>query len=330
MSFLNNLFGRKPRLAPDLRLYFTSDIHGSEQCFLKFINAGKHYKVDALIMGGDITGKQMIPIIRTSEGHYEADVLNRTHIATTEKEVESLEKLIRFNGMYPHHCDTDELQHLQNDEPYRKEVFLQIMVQSMERWITIADERLKGSGIACYIMPGNDDCYEIDEVISGAEHVINPDNKIVRVKNYQMLSTAECNPTPWNSPREESEEALEQRLQGLIDQLEPGIPTIFNLHAPPYNSTLDNAPALTEDLRPITKGGSVVMDPVGSKSVFQAIDQVQPLVSLHGHIHESRGQTHIGKTLCVNPGSEYHDGVLHGVIVELAKEEVIMHQLISG
>lgn len=314
----------------DLRLYYTGDVHGSEQCFLKFVNAGKHYGVDALIMGGDITGKQMVPIIRYPDGHREADAMGGTRVATTEKEVADLEKLIRFNGMYPYHCDPDELTRLQDDEPYRMDVFLRLMVESIERWVSIADERLKGTGIACYVMPGNDDAYEIDAVLEQAEYVINPDNKVVSVKGYQMLSMAECNPTPWNSPREESEEDLERRLQGLINQLEPGKPVIFNLHAPPYQSSLDDAPALTDDLRPTMQGGQPVVEPVGSKAVRRAIEQVQPVISLHGHIHESRGQTHIGQTLCVNPGSAYHDGVLHGVIVELAGEEVCMHQLASG
>jgi Icc-related predicted phosphoesterase len=55
------------------------------------------------------------------------------------------------------------------------------------------------------------------------------------------------------------------------------------------------------------------------------------MLALHGHIHESRGEARLGRCLSLNPGSEYSDGVLRGVIVTLSKKKGIRgYQLVSG
>ena len=51
---------------------------------------------------------------------------------------------------------------------------------------------------------------------------------------------------------------------------------------------------------------------------------------IHGHIHESRGTFKLGKTLCINPGSEYTEGILRGSLIELRGGKVRSQQLTAG
>jgi len=219
---------------------------------------------------------------------------------------------------------------MEADRAYADRVFRQVMRDSVERWVRLAEERLRGTGVRCFVMPGNDDEFEIDEVLAGSDVVVNPDGAIVEIDGYQMLSLAWANPTPWNSPRELPEEELAARIERLARELDPSLPVIFNLHCPPYDSTLDSAPQLREDLSVVMVGGQPNMVPVGSRAVREAIERYQPVVSLHGHIHESRGAVRIGRTLCINPGSAYGEGVLHGALVRLENDRVASYQLVSG
>ncbi len=319
----------KERTSRQLALYYTSDIHGSERCFLKFLNAAKFYNVNTLILGGDLTGKVLVPIVEV-DGHWEMTFLGRHEVLRTLEEVADAEKRIRFNGFYPYRCTPDELARMEADRAYADRVFRQVMRDSVERWVRLAEERLRGTGVRCFVMPGNDDEFEIDEVLAGSDVVVNPDGAIVEIDGYQMLSLAWANPTPWKSPRELPEEELAARIERLARELDPSLPVIFNLHCPPYDSTLDSAPQLREDLSVVMVGGQPNMLPVGSRAVREAIERYQPVVSLHGHIHESRGAVRIGRTLCINPGSAYGEGVLHGALVRLENDRVASYQLVSG
>jgi len=62
------------------------------------------------------------------------------------------------------------------------------------------------------------------------------------------------------------------------------------------------------------------MEPVGSTAVRELIEEYQPPLSLHGHIHESRGKTRIGETIAINPGSVYSEGSLQGAVIDLADD----------
>ena len=312
-----------------MKLYYAGDVHGSEKCWRKFLNAARFYEVDTLVMGGDITGKVMVPIVVTGDGRHEASVLGRTETVADDG-LEELEKRIRFNGFYPYRCDRPEYERLESDTAYRDQVFTRLMVDEVERWIRLAEERLAGTGIRCFVMPGNDDEFAVDEALR-SEMVVNPDNRVVRLGDEaQMLSCSWTNPTPWDSPREEDEDALLERLRGLASRLEPGVPTIFNLHCPPHGTSLDRAPQLTADLQVVKDGGEPRIVSVGSTAVRTLIEEVQPVLSLHGHIHESRAVARIGRTTCVNPGSAYAEGVIDGAVVDVRKDKVRSCQLVTG
>jgi Icc-related predicted phosphoesterase len=320
---------RRASTAQRLTLYYTSDVHGSERCFLKFLNAAKFYGADTVILGGDLTGKMLVPIVAV-DGHWEMTFLGRREVLSSEDEVAEAEKRVRFNGFYPYRCDQRELARMEADPWYATEIFRRTMRESVERWVRLAEERLRETGVTCFIMPGNDDEFDIDDALAHSDVVVNPDGRVLRLDGYQLLSLSWVNPTPWQSPRELPEDELASRIEQLARALDPRVPTLFNLHCPPYHSTLDSAPQLRDDLSVVMVGGQPNMVPVGSRAVRQAIERYQPVLSLHGHIHESRGAVRIGRTLCINPGSAYGEGVLHGALVVLEGDRIVSYQLVSG
>jgi Icc-related predicted phosphoesterase len=325
MSFLKNLFGQ--RAAKGFRVYYTGDIHGSELCFRKLLKAPEFYNVDAVIVGGDITGKALLPVVEQADGSFAARIQGSDRLIQAD-ELEKLEESIRFNGFYPYRCTPAEHSRLDADEAFRKSTFTGVMVAQIERWCALAAERRR-DGLPMFIMPGNDDEFAIDQAIGG-DGVVNPEGQLIELGSLQMVSCCWTNPTPWHSPREENETALGVRLERMAGALTPGRPTILNLHCPPFDSSLDSAPKLTDDLRPVMAGGQPVIGPVGSKAVRAVIERLQPVLTLHGHIHESRGIAKIGRTTCVNPGSQYSEGRLDGAVIELSGDEIVSCQLVSG
>jgi Icc-related predicted phosphoesterase len=323
------LFSKAPAVTTT-DIYYASDVHGADRCWRKFLGAGRFYEVDALIMGGDLTGKAIIPIERLGDETYRAEFLGEVRRAGTATELERLLDAVRFNGMYPWQASAEEIGRFRDDQDARGRLFDQIILGELRRWIELADGRMSQYGIGVYVMAGNDDPWECDEIIEQATFVQPCDDRIVRVGTHEMISSSYANPTPWNSPRELDENALYERINRMASQLESPERAIFNLHVPPYDSGLDTAQEITEDLEPVFVGGHPVQIPAGSHAVRQLIEEYQPLVSLHGHIHESRGAVRIGRTWAINSGSEYNSGRIHGAVVKLAEGDVVGHQLVVG
>jgi Icc-related predicted phosphoesterase len=314
---------------PAYTLFYVADLHGSERCYRKFVNAGKFYGVDALVLGGDVTGKALVPLVRLADGAYEARFLGRTEIARDEAELATLEGQIRFNGFYPFKTDPDELAELATDPVRRETHFEAVISAAVRQWVSLTDERLEGSGIKCLVMPGNDDGEFVGEILSEGRNLINPEGRTIELGPYQVLSYGWSNVTPWKSPRELSEDELEARIEVITGDLEPGRPTIFNLHVPPYGTRIDDAPQIRADLS-LVGGSSATMVPVGSTAVRRLIERHTPMLGLHGHIHESRGTARLGRTTCLNPGSDYNTGILKGAVVRLRGSEVEDIQFVAA
>ncbi len=312
-----------------MRVFFATDIHGSEVCWRKFVNAGRHHRADVLIMGGDMTGKAMIPILATDSG-WEVELQEQRHTLAGEGEVRAMEKRISDRGYYPIRVSREELEAMGADSSLVDKRFRSEMIRGVERWMALADERLAGSGIRCIVSPANDDIFEIDPVIAGAEHVELGEGNVIPLDGFTLLSLGWANPTPWKTWRELPEDELRARVDALVGQVPDPARAIFNLHPPPYGSNLDAAPKLDADMRYVAGGQALV--PVGSRAVRGAILDHGPVLSLHGHIHEGRGAVKLGRTLAVNPGSSYEDGVLQAAIVDLdaKKGAVKRYLLING
>lgn len=305
------------------RIFFASDIHGSEICFRKFINAADFYKAQILILGGDITGKFLVPIFEKS-GAYEVSFMNEKQVFNNSGELEKFVQKLRDQGFYPYITTPEEWDDLCSDEAKMGSVFNEIMRESIERWVRLAESKLRGKNVKCYVMPGNDDSYAIDEVLNSSDVILNVNEKVVEVGDgIQIISLGYANITPWNCPRDLPEEELEKKINALIREVEKGADLIFNIHVPPYNSGIDSAPELDEHMRPkLGPGGQVMLAPVGSKAVRKAIEAHQPILSLHGHVHEARGFAKIGRSLCLNPGSEYLEGILRGALIQIDNKKV--------
>ena len=295
-------------------------MHGSRVCWKKFVNAAAHYPADALVMGGDLTGKALVPIVREGDGSYSAEVIGERREARTAEELDQMQRAISTNGMYPLIVDPEEARRLADRQrPAAPRPSRRRCSTSCALWVEFADERLAGSECRAYVIPGNDDPWSIDEVLASGTSVDACDEAVRMVGPHEMVSFGFANRTPWHTPRELDEEEIYSRLKVLVDQLESPASAIFNIHVPPRDSSLDTAFEVDEELRYVTKGGRPHEVPTGSSAVRQIIEETQPLLSLHGHIHESKGVTKIGRTVAINPGSDYGSGHLDGVLVQLAR-----------
>ena len=312
-----------------MRIFFATDIHGSEVCWRKFLNAGAFHKADVLVMGGDMTGKAMVPIVR-SNGGWEVTLQEQRHVLATEDDVVAMEKRIRDRGYYPVRLTRDDLAAWSADQALVDARFKDEMLRSVEAWMALADERLAGTGIRCVVSPANDDMFEIDPIIDRASIVQLGEANTIELDGFTLVSTGWANPTPWKTFRELPEDELRSRIDGLVADVPDRRRAIFNFHAPPYGSNLDAAPKLDADMKYVAGGQALV--PVGSKAVRESILEYGPALSLHGHIHEGKGAVKLGRSLAVNPGSSYEDGVLQAAIVDLdaKKGEVKRYLLIYG
>ena len=306
------------------RVFFTTDTHGSSVCFRKFINAGKFYEAQVIILGGDITGKKVIPFVRQADGSFKINHLDREHVIKAGEQFEAFKRNIVDMGYYPYLTDPEDLERLAGDTAAQEAIFKNLMTERMRECLQLAEERLAGTDIKCYVQPGNDDEFEIDDLFEGCTRVVNPEGKVIQIdENYTMISTGYGNITPWRCPRDVPEEQLKAIIDSMAGQIKDFEHTIFNFHCPPYNTVLDLAPQLDDQMRPTLElGGKPHMVPVGSQAIREAIDKYQPQLGLHGHIHESRGSQKLGRTTCLNPGSEYGEGVLRGVIVDINKKGI--------
>ena len=312
-----------------MKLFFATDVHGSEICWKKFISAAKFYEADTLILGGDMTGKAIIPIIALGGDKFKVTLLEQESILEGKEAVDKMVATIQNRGYYPYVTTSDEVNEISSTPGRSDALFLTQVMATVSRWMDYADAKLAGTGIRCMVCPGNDDVFEIDAAIAASKSVRSVEGQVIQLdEHHEMVSSGWTNPTPWDTHREESEEALLSRLEAVIAQAKNPVSAIFNLHAPPYGSGLDEAPELTKDLRPAYAGRSLV--PVGSKSVLKVIEKYEPLLGLHGHIHEGKGTRKFKKTLCINPGSMYEQGVLHGAVVELKPNKVGNYVLTTG
>lgn len=328
------LFGKSSRAAKEAgtTLFFASDLHGSEVCFKKFVNAASFYKADVLVLGGDISGKIVIPIVDAGHGIYKARMHGRDTTVPTDA-VEEFERRAGNGGLYTRRMSLEEYTYLSDHPEAVEELFSEVLVSTVRRWIDYARDRLAGSGVTIINAPGNDDPFVIDDVLRehGGDTFRFVDGEIVEIApGHEMLSSSATNHTPWHTHREYSENEIAQRLARMTAELENPATALFNIHVPPYDSGLDTAPMLSDDLSVRTSAGAQLTAPVGSTAVRRAIEDVQPLVSLHGHIHESGGSARIGSSLVINSGSEYGEGLLRGVLVTVGGGRILRHQSVTG
>ena len=318
-------------MAKHTLVYFVSDVHGSSLCFRKFINAAQVYKPTLLVLGGDIAGKAIQSIVRAPGGKWTCKFIGTRYELSEGSELADLERLIADHGYYPYRTEPGEMEAMEADGTL-DELFLRLMRQRLAEWLDIADTRLRPQGVPLYLMLGNDDPDELAEMLDRAPWGVHAEGKVVWLDDeHEMISWGYSNPTPWHTHREQDEQHLAAAYAAMADRLQRPERAVFNLHPPPYGTQLDEAPALDENLQVRAVLGQVQYVPVGSSAVREIELERQPLVGLHGHIHEASGIRKLGKrkTLIVNPGSDYSTGALNGALVSLDKDRADA-QLVRG
>ncbi|MEM1696331.1 MAG: metallophosphoesterase [Desulfurococcaceae archaeon] len=313
-----------------IRLIYATDLHGSDLMFKKLVSAALLYKANVVVVGGDITGKGIVPIVQKRTGEYEASVYGTRYTAKSREELDKILKLISNYGFYPYITSEHELEAFSDQQAFEK-LYYQLSTKRLREWIEYARDKLKEANVEFYMMPGNDDPYEVDEVLKD-DFVVNHARKALEIADgrYVLIGYDRTNVTPWKCPRDVDEELIEKELEEICSRVRMVQPVILNTHCPPYGTLLDLAPKLDKDLKPVISGGSVIMEHVGCVSVRRIIEKYQPLLGLHGHIHESRAVDNLRKTIIVNPGSAYNEGVLFMALVVLENGKVKSTLLLKG
>lgn len=333
------LFGRARRASRgradgEATIFFATDLHGSEVCFRKFVAAAGFYGADVLVLGGDLTGKLVVPLVEAGEGDRRFAELHGEQVTLRgERAAEEFERQAADEGLYPVRMSAAERSRFDADPDAVERLFLEQMKNRLERWIDYAHERLEGTSVRIITAPGNDDPLAVDEVIRerGGERVLILEGELYEVcAGHEMISCGYSNPTPWHTHRELPEESIRERIETMARRLRDPASAIFNLHVPPYDTGIDTAPLLDEQLTVRTSMGAQLTSAVGSIAVREAIEHHQPLLALHGHIHESGGTVRLGRTVAINPGSEYSEGVLRGALVTIGGGRLLRHQATSG
>jgi uncharacterized protein len=307
------------------RLYVVSDFHASDPAWRKLLNAIRLnvYEADAVLYAGDLTGKAMVPIVAVGGDRYEAMLLGQRRVARNEEELAALERDVASLGYYAFRTTKEEVDALGGDKTKLDALFSREIKARVKQWLDLAAERLDGVGVPLVLIPGNDDPYDIDESLATSQYCTNADGAVVDIPGgLQVIGLGKSSPTPWQTPREVSEHDFREEIYSLADQAADPRKTIFLIHCPPYGSGLDTAPVLDRNLRLQASAGDLMRGPVGSTGVLEAVQQVRPLLSVHGHIHESGGEKKIGPTLCVNPGSEAGSGIVRGYLIDVSADGV--------
>jgi len=316
-----------------VRIYLASDFHAAEKAWRKFLNAIKLnvYKADVALLAGDLTGKAIVPIVRNG-GAYEAELFGVRRRVGSDEELAVLQRDIADVGFYSFISTSEEAERLASDPEARDVLLHELMNERVGAWMDLADERLSGGSVPLYLIPGNDDDFAIDPILNrDGAFATNADGHVLDLPgDLQLLASGWSNITPWNTPREEPEEALEARLESLAGQVRDPRRSVFMIHVPPHGSGLDTAPILDESLRPTISAGDVLRGPVGSHAVRHIIERFEPLLGVHGHIHESGGERKIGRTLCINPGSEANHGILRGYLVDIGPDGIERAMRVEG
>jgi uncharacterized protein len=330
-------FRKKGKVAGEpTRLFYACDIHGSEPTYRKFLNAAKFYEVDALIFGGDLMGKLLIPIVRDADGTYRARLQGQNHHLSGDEEMKTFKRTLQTLGFYWQEMDPDEYRTYEGNQDRIDDLFDVLAKERLAEWVKLAEERLAGTGVRAYLCGGNDDT---DEVLTALEEVpldrvVNAENRVVPLDDEHVLVTiGYSTPTPWETPRERTEPEIAKVIEKVVAEVRDPSRAVFNFHCPPLDSSLDTCLKLDASVwppTPVLENRQPVYYGAGSQSVTDALERYQPTVGLHGHIHESRGMARFGRTPAFNPGSEYGEGVLRGLIVAIRGGKVVGHQFTSG
>jgi len=304
-----------------MRILFAADLHGADLIFKKCLKSAETYEVSALILAGDLTAKDIRPIIKKDGNSYLVNYRDKKEVVTTA-ELKKIEEALASMGHYFFHCSETELEDLKEKQDKIFKIMDEKILERLEYWAETVIRQIDLTKTTVFITPGNDDILKIDSLLSRYEDKGIHTNLLQPYifPSNEMISLDYSNPTPWDTPRECKEDELAKMIKKKVKQLKDPGKAIFNFHCPPVDTRIDLAPKLDKNLKPVIIPGVDTSIHVGSKAVREMIEDCQPVLGLHGHFHESPGVDRIGKTICLNPGSEYWNGIIHGYIIDIDNE----------
>jgi Icc-related predicted phosphoesterase len=317
------------------RVFYAADLHGSTPTWRKFVNTATFYGADALVFGGDLMGKALVPIVRHGD-RIRAEVGGEP----VDAEVSDLARVterIEVAGHYWKVMDADERAALSADPLLVEGESQDLARERLRGWIAFARERLDRTGVRVFLTGGNDDAPAVLDVLREEEddRIVASEGAVVDLDDqHSMITVGLSTPTPWDTPREATEDEIARVVADEVAVVRDVSRCVFNLHCPPRDTILDRCLKLEvvpgQLPRPVREAGRFVTTGGGSLAVREAIEREQPMVALHGHIHESPGRLKLGRTYCFNPGSEYQHGRLEGVLLRLDRGRVAAYQHTSG
>lgn len=314
------------------KIFFSVDIHGATSVWKKWLKVPDIYGADVLMLCGDLTGKALVPLIEQKDGSRKAFYFGQNWKLTNEEEIAKMEERLANAGVYSIRCDEKEIEKWQRDQQSVETIIERKITERLKQWLELLIEKVDTRKTQVIVMPGNDDDYSIDSVITSFREkgIVWCIDSVIEIGSIETISLAHTNPTPWNTPRETSEKGLMRMIEDLVKKLKDPHQSIFNFHCPPHGTRLDLAPHLDRNMKPVVGIGGVEYVHVGSQAIRKAIEKYQPLLGLHGHIHESSGIEKLGDSVCINPGSEYGEGILRGYVIEISDEKLVNYWKVEG
>jgi Icc-related predicted phosphoesterase len=313
-----------------LKILFVTDLHGSELTFRKFLTSLEVWSPDVFIAGGDVAGKGLLPVLDSNNGTVRVRWMGEERDVARDQFEEIAGRAAQL-GYYPYLAGAQELEALRADPEASERLFEGLMQARWRDWLERLERRCAQLEVPAFVIAGNDDPWSLDEISNESrEWVKAADGRVLPLaEDWLLLSCGLANQTPWKCPRDVTEEELAGHLEELAAQVDDFTNVVANIHVPPYQSTLDIAPQLDTSVYP-PRAIAGATAPVGSTAVADFIERRAPLLSLHGHIHESPGAVKLGRTRAINPGSEYAEGILRGVLVTIERDRVVGHQFVTG
>lgn len=306
-----------------MKILFLSDIHGSNLIFEKALNAISKFGIDIFIISGDLSGKDIRPIIKDGD-RYITEIDSKT-VSLTLTSAKEFEKHLADLGHYFFNTTYKEFEALKKDDSSIMHILNLKILSRLEFWILRIINQINTSKTQVIISPGNDDIQQIDDLLFSFESqgILTGIKSPVIIDNFDIITLDYSNITPWNTERELSEKMLGKLINEKIKKIRNVENCIFNFHCPPINTKLDLAPEIDKNLKYDIKPGGLNFIHTGSSAVYNSILKYQPLLSLHGHIHESKGFDYVGRTLSLNPGSEHDKGILNAYVVDISSQGTI-------
>jgi Icc-related predicted phosphoesterase len=310
-------------------LFFATDLHGSEKCFKKFVNAASFYRARLLFLGGDLAGKRIVSLWRGLGGSWQIRGEGGKDRKLSDTEAKSFHQRTQDAGDYLTDRSADEL--TQMSKPEKEALFRRLATDRLFEWLSLAKEKLELTSVRIIAIPGNDDPTDFDTVFAEFPFIEYLDGAATEASpGVWVAGVGGSNITPWATHREMTEEQIGEKLERAMSMVPAEANVIFHVHVPPYKTGIDLGPALDAALKVKMGAGGPLMEPFGSTAVRASIEQWQPVLGLFGHVHEARGVTRIGKSVCVNPGSHFSTGMLSGFWATVEGKRVIHWRLTEG